>query len=45
MYNKVTYDHEESRDNSIVREADIHWIPLSSILATQYKMEIQKKKV
>ena len=45
LYNKVVYDHELMRDESVVQQADLHWIPINSVIAQQYPVTIQKSEV
>lgn len=42
LYNRVRYDHLDNRSDSIVRETEIHWIPINALATSQYTMEIQK---
>ena len=33
LYNRVRYDHLENRKDSVVREAELHWIPINSLFS------------
>jgi len=45
LYNRIRYDSEESGDDSIVRESELKWVPISTLVTQQYPMSIGRKAV